>query len=338
MRLRFLNAIGLLLLAAAVVTAPAAAQSEDWNKVVAAAKKEGRVVYYGTSTDLTKKLASLFEKKYGIQVDTLNLRPTELRERVRSEQSAGRYMGDVVSGGLGVPVAMAKLGQFEPYGDLPLANKVEAPFENDGTLLMPYATAAGILINTNMVKPEDEPKSWRDLLDPKWKGKILMFDPRQDGMGQVFFGVTYYKIGADFQEKFATTQNPTLAIDSVVDQRRVGAGEFPMYLLVNIPDFVNLKGLPVKIVFPTEGAAFTQTVYSVLKNAPHPNAARLYMNFLMEDEAQQEIVKDGRISAITAMNQAAPEHLRPLVTTKLLGATVPDTLTERFRVARELYK
>ena len=136
----------------------------------------------------------------------------------------------------------------------------------------------GILVNTRLVKPEDEPKSWDDLNDPKWKGKILADDMRPLGSGNTMFAILQKKLGAAFNEKLAE-QKPVFSRDLRNDARRVARGEYPIYVPQIFAFASDLKGLPVKVVIPKEGAPYAMMEFAMLKNAAHPNAARLIDHF-----------------------------------------------------------
>src|SRR5882757_6237550 len=148
---------GLLLFLAA---GPAAAQTPDWTKVVEAAKREGRVVvfsaYVGAPTN--KAIAQAFEKKYGIQVDTLEFRGIESRERIRVEQAAGRYSVDVIHNALAQETAMRDVDKsLRPHGGVPNQKRIKAPFQAAEHFLPIFTINYAILVNANMVKPGEEP-------------------------------------------------------------------------------------------------------------------------------------------------------------------------------------
>ena len=117
-----------LLAAAPAVVRPAAAQTDDWNKVVEAAKKEGKLVIYTASigSPFHKAVIQAFEQKYGIKVELLEARASEVRERMRVEQAAGRFLGDLHHNGSTTTWLMTRDGNFQPHGDVPNVKNIDA--------------------------------------------------------------------------------------------------------------------------------------------------------------------------------------------------------------------
>ena len=328
---------GLAMLAAILVGGAAGASAQSgWDKVVAEAKKEGKVVVYnGTNFKIVRKLGDLFQKQYGIAVEVLDGRATEIRERIRTEQAAGRFIGDVNYTGRTTAAMQAADGHFDPYGDLPLVKTIEAPFEANGIFLPSSAGNFALLINTNLVK--DDIKSWRELEDPKWAGKILSDDPRALGGGQVWFEVTYRTLGRDFHDKIAA-HKPVISRVYAESNRRIARGEFPVYLPFNVSEYQSLKGLPIKVIIPQEGIPFVAFGTTLLKNPPHPNAGRLLMNWLLEPEQQLVFALEGFRTAAKDMGQRIPEDIRPLTQAKAMGTTEPGKTQGYLDLAKEIYK
>jgi iron(III) transport system substrate-binding protein len=328
---------GLVALAAALAGAAGGASAQsDWNKVVAEAKAEGKlVVYNGTNFKIVRKLGDLFQAQYGITVEVLDGRASEIRERIRTEQAAGRAIGDLIySGATSIALQTAE-GAFKPHGGVPLGKALAEPFVDNGTFLPVSAGNFALLINTNLVK--DGIKSWKELEDPKWAGKILSDDPRALGAGQVWFEVTYRTLGRAFHERIAA-HNPVISRVFAESNRRIARGEFPVYLPFNVSEYQSLKGLPIKAVIPEEGVPYVPFGAALLKDAPHPNAARLFLNDLLEPDRQLVFATEGFRPAAKDMGPRIPEDIRPLTQAKAMGTTEPGKTQGYLDLAKEIYK
>jgi iron(III) transport system substrate-binding protein len=204
-------------------------------------------------------------------------------------------------------------------------------------LVPSYILAYGILVNTAKVKGEDEPKSWKDLLDPAWKDKILSDDMRALGGGQVMFSVLEDAFGRPFHEKLAA-QQPIFSRDVGNDERRVARGEYPLRIPQLFSNTTILKGLPVKLIIPVEGVPYIRFDMALLRNAPHPNAARLFINHYLSDEVQLIYANAGLIPVVPDLGGAIKEEMRALTSAKLLGTTNVDTQDAMLALAKEIYK
>ncbi len=335
-----------LALAAALATGPALvpaaraqAPTAEWAKVIDAAKKEGKVVLYTANVGVKfhSDIAAAFEKRYGIPVEILEARASELRERIRTEQAAGRAIGDVSHNGSTTTTLQQREGTFQPYGELPALAGLMPQFKADGTRIPIFAIVYGILVNTRQVPAGTEPRSWKDLADPKWKGKILSDDMRALGGGSVLYFVTTDAYGRGFHEELS--KNALVFSRDISDsERRVARGEYPIWVPFAFSNFAQLRGLPVKAVVPAEGATYVNYEIAMLKNAPHPNAARLLMNFFLEKEAQGIYANGGYVPTVQGVSLSAPPQIRELIEVKLMGTTNPDRQNEMLNTAKEIYK
>jgi len=327
------------LAAGAAFARSAAAQDVEWQKVVDAAKKEGKLVIYTASigSPFHKTIFKAFEAKYDIKIELLEARASEVRERVRVEQSAGRFLGDLHHNGSTTTWLMQRDGNFQPSGEVPNVKNIEPPYTADDIKIPAEVISYGLLVNRNLVKPADEPKSWKDILDPRWAGKILSDDYRALGGGAVFFVVMQNTFGREYHEKLAA-QKPVFSRDLQNSERRTARGEYPLYLPLNLQDLNNLKGLPVKALVPAEGRPYVRFDISTLKNAPHPNAARLFMNHYLEPNSQLVLANAGYNPVIKGVVEKTIEEIRPLLATKAMGTTIPEKQDEMLALAKQIYK
>jgi iron(III) transport system substrate-binding protein len=323
----------------AVCTAlPFPAAADDWDTVIAAARKEGSVnVYNGTNFPIVTRIGKKMQEQYGVEVHVLDGRASDIQERIRSEQTAERWLGDVTFSGLTTMIPEKAEGRFEEHGTLPHAGRIAPPLKDDGTIVPAASGNFGILVNSDMVKPE-EMKSWKDLADPKWKNRILSDDPRAAGAGLVWFEVTYQAFGRPYEESVAA-QKPVISRYFADSERRVAQGEYPVYFPYNINDTPSLEGLPLRAVVPVEGVPYVAFASAILKNAPHPNAAKLFADFMLTDTAQVMFATDAFRPAASDMADKVPPKLRPLtVDAKLLGTTDPARRDAMIAAAKEIFK
>ncbi|WP_291703744.1 ABC transporter substrate-binding protein [Bradyrhizobium sp.] len=316
------------------------AHAEDnWDAVVDAAKKEGKVVVYDMALGAPYFLAVLksFEAKYGIPVESLDLRASELAERIRTEQSAGRFLGDVEIITTTMIEEQRQNGEFiEKLPAIPNAANLRPPFKMSDYSVPAFVQPMGILINTRLVKDQDVPESWSDLTNPKWQGKILSDDMRPLGSGNTMFAILEHQMGAEFNEKLAG-QKPVFSRDMRNDARRVARGEYAIYVPQIFAFTSDLKGLPVKLVIPKEGAPYAEMDLAVLKNAPHPNAARLFIQHFLSMESQLIYANAWMPPVVAGVAERANPDAQPFANAKLIG---PAKLAERpsmMALAKKLY-
>jgi iron(III) transport system substrate-binding protein len=306
------------------------------------AKKEGKAVVYSgyLSPQTHDPINKLFEQKYGVKVEVFTARGNELRERVRVEQLSNRFLGDVLHNAiLLTSQQIAGEGVVEPHGGLPAAARLKPEFASraDALQVPIFTINYGFLVNSNMLKPEDAPKKWEDLLDPKWKGKILFDDPRTPGGGRVAFHQTADKYGKGFHEKLALNQ-PMFSRDYGEAARRVARGEFPIYIPLIFSQAAPLKGLPVRSIVPEDGVIYGSYSSAILKNAPHPNAGRLLADFYLSDEAQAIYADSGHGIVIKDLKAKLNPEMEPFALAKQLVEEDATRYDSYLQLAKDIYK
>lgn len=279
-----------LVLALAVALAgavPALAQ----NALVEAAKKEGKVVWY-TSLALpsAEKVARLFEAAHpGVTVEVHRTGSQRVLQRVMQELAAGIRNADVIHTSDAGHFVLLKerklLAAYTPAG----ADRLPAGFKDrDGYWYGLRATVSVIAYNTRLVPAAEAPRSWKDLLDPRWRGKLVTAHPGYSGIIATHVLTLAGLHGWDYFRQLA--QNRPMLVQSAVDPAGVVAsGERPV--AANGGDYnfyqARRKGNPVEIVYPAEGVPLIVSPTAITAFAPHPQAARLFTDFTFSRDVQQ---------------------------------------------------
>ncbi len=293
---------------AAPAPSVAAGWEKQWNNVLEAGKKEGIVVIYSlwrpeTRTTLTKA----FLEKYGIKLQFLPFsKGSDLMVRVQKEKQAGLNAVDVIGGGYGTLVATMKpaglLGSLNPLLMLPevldpkvwRAGKVPLADEEGTALGMIEVVIRTVVYNTNLIDGS-KITSYKDLLEPQYKGKITMDDPSVTGpangvlthLGHSLWGETET---VDFLRRLIRDQGIDIQRDDRIQMESVARGKYAV-ALCPLPDlsaeFISL-GAPVKpsLVKEDNRLATAAGVLGVPGQIAHPNAARVFINWLLTKEGQ----------------------------------------------------
>ena len=252
--------------------------------LIEAAKKEGKVVYY-TSVDLplAEKIAKAFEAKYpGIAVRVERTGAERVFQRIGQEYGSRIYAVDVVNSSDAAHFIVWKRdGLLAPYVPEDVAKHYPAEHKDADGLFASFRIGLSVIAyNTNLVKPEDAPKSFADLLDPKWKGKIVKAHPGYSGTIMTATFQMARDLGWPYLEKLA--QQNVMQVQSASDPpKKLALGERAVQADGNEYNMFQLKeaGGPVEPVYATEGTPLVVGPNGIFKNAPNPNAARLFQSF-----------------------------------------------------------
>ena len=273
--------------------------------LIEAAKKEGKVVWY-TSIDLpaSQRIAKAFEAKYpGIPVRVERTGAERLFQRVGQEFSSRIFAADVVNTSDAAHTIVWKRNDWlAPYVPEDVAKHFPAEHKDpDGTFASVRVTLCPIAYNTNLVKKEEAPKSYADLLDPKWAGKIVKAHPGYSG---TILTATYQisrDIGWSYFEKLA--QQRIMQVQSATDPpKKLALGE--RAIMADGGEYVALQlkegGDPIEIVYPSEGTPLIVGPNAVFKTAPNPNAARLLQSYMFSPEGQQVMIESAGMHSVHA--------------------------------------
>ncbi len=256
-----------------------------------AARKEGKVVWYTSlAVPSTEKIAKMFEAAYpGIKVEAHRTGSQRVLQRVMQELQANIKNADVVHTSDAGHFVLLKdkklLMQYTPAG----VEKFPAGFKDrDGYYYGLRSTLSVIAFNPKIIPPAEAPKTWKDLLDPKWRGKLVTAHPGYSGIIATHVLALVNQYGWDYFKQLA--QNRPMIVQSANDPPQVVAsGERP--IAVNGADYFFLqtkkKGNPIEIVYPKEGVPLVVSPTAITSFAPHPNAAKLFTDFTFTREVQQ---------------------------------------------------
>lgn len=306
-------------------------------ELIEAAKKEGTVVYY-TAVDVkvAEKVAAAFKAKYpGIDVQVERTGAERLFQRIGQELESGIFNADVINtSDAAHAIYWKRKGWLAPVLPEDVAKSFDkAYYDADGTYAVWRATLSPIGYNTTLVKPEEAPKSFADLLDPKWKGKIVKAHPGYSGTVMTATFQIARDIGWDYLEKLAA-QN-VMQVQSATDpSKKLASGERAVsadgteYNLI----LARQAGSPIAIVYPSEGTPFVPGPSAVLAKAPHPNAARLFHIWSFTAEGQQLMHDVGGLRSVHPAVKEA-EGVTPLSGIKLMkdDAASVETQTEEIK-------
>jgi iron(III) transport system substrate-binding protein len=270
--------------------------------LIDAARKEGQVNYY-TSTDLpvAEKVAKAFEAKYpGIAVRVERSGAERVFQRIGQEYASNIHAVDVVNSSDAAHFIVWKRdGILAPYVPEDVARYPAEHRDVDGQFASFRVWLSIIAYNTNLVKPEDAPKSFADLLDPKWKGKIVKAHPGYSGTIMTATYQMQRDLGWSYFEKLAK-QNIMQVQSSADPPKKLDLGERAVMADGNEYNIFQLKeaGRPVEPVYATEGSPLIIGPNGIFKSAANPNAARLFQSFCLGREAQQLIIDVGGLRSV----------------------------------------
>jgi iron(III) transport system substrate-binding protein len=280
-------------------------------ELIAAAKKEGQVIYY-TSTDLpvAERLAKAFEAKYpGIAVRVERTGAERVFQRIGQEYSSNIHAVDVVNSSDAAHFIVWKRdGILAPYVPEDVAKFYPVEHKDvDGQFASFRVWLSIIAYNTNMVKAEEAPKSFADLLDPKWKGKIVKAHPGYSGTIMTATYQMQRDLGWSFFEQLAK-QNIMQVQSSADPPKKLELGERAVMADGNEYNIFQMKeaGRPVEPVYATEGSPLIIGPNGVFKGSPNPNAAKLFQSFCFSRDAQQLIIDAGGLRSVHPETQEKP--------------------------------
>ena len=280
-------------------------------QLMEAAKKEAKVVLY-SAMDLPvgEKLGKAFEAQYpGIQVQIERSGSERLFQRIDQEFASNIRAADVVnSSDASHFITWKKNGWLAPFVTEDIAQHFLPEYRDpDGMSATTRIYLSSIAYNTNLVKPDDAPKGFADLLDPKWAGKMVKGHPAYSGTIMTATFQVVREFGWDYYEKLSKQR--VMQVQSSTDPpKKLALGERAVMADGNEYNVVLLKeaGQPVEPIYPIEGTPTVSGPTGIFATAPHPNAARLFQAWLHTRETQQFFIDFTAQYSVHAQVQSKP--------------------------------
>ena len=327
----------LLPAAVAGLVATAAFAQATTPEMVAAAEKEGKVVWYSSvDVKVAEGVKEAFQKEYPKIDDEVERTGSErVLQRINQEYQSNILNVDVVNSSDASHFIFWKQQGWLAKHTPPDAAKFPANGKDpEGYYFAWRSTLSPIAYNTNLVKEADAPKSYKDLLDPKWKGKLTKAHPGYSGTALTRTYALVKVLGWGYFEQLAKQgvqqlQSTTATPKSIASGERavmVDGNEYNIFIEMQ-------KKSPVKPVYATEGTPFVTSPTAIFAKAPHPNAARVFQNFLYTPKIQQLIVDTGGQRSLHP-DVKEPAERTPLSKIKLL----PDDAKGQLAQVAEIKK
>ena len=288
----------ILVLMLLMLSAPARAAGDPVD--MKAAKAEGSVRWY-TSTPVAtaQNIANLFEKDTGIKVELFRSGGTAVLSRFMQELNAGTIQADVLTtSDPAAATTLAKKGTFVAFKP---ANFEKIPAEvkdENGYWIAQRLNLLAIAVKGDAVKAADRPKTWSDLIDPKYKGLEVMPDPSFTSLQLVAVATLSKKFGWGFYESLK--RNDTMIVQGhqqVADmvkrgERPIAAEELDSYAAAD-----RKAGHDIVTIYPTEGVFAIASPTAIIKGGPHPNAAKAFAEFMIGNSVQDAFAQEGIYAA-----------------------------------------
>jgi iron(III) transport system substrate-binding protein len=273
-----------------LLISPIYAQESPDPKVIEAARREGEIVWYTTmSLDQSKEFMDRFIKKYPF------LRPSVFRSgggallnRVSSEAKAGKYLFDVIHGTGELVLPLMELGLLAPYNSAERKMFPDDLKDSKHYWTSVYVNSIVLGYGTRQIKREDLPRTYEDLLHPRWKGRKISLDDSYTTFFQGLISVWGKDKAVAYLKKLAE-QEPVIMRGSTVRVQLAAAGEYPLVIAyANIIQNLAEKGAPVDWM-PLEPAIVSVNTVMLGAKAAHPNAGKLLIDFTLSKEGQEKL-------------------------------------------------
>lgn len=328
------------------------------NEIEAAGRREGKLVFYVgagyTTADGERAISKLFKERYGIGIDWTSLAGSrEVTLRVSAEVRTGQRVADLVITGLtGGYLFFKERDLIEPVLAPSTLEKgvwrldpASATPEDRDYMYYKLPLSPSLLVNTQQVPPGQEPKSYQDLLNSKWKGKIIFMTPAIGGQGSGWFDATYRTLGLDYMKALAKQVN--LSQKNTEPVEMVARGQYAVAISPNIPRALALieEGAPIRFVHPKDGSHLSEGGFCLIRGAPNSNAAKLFLQWFYTKEGQTLSAPSLRAISVRkdVPQDYLPEGLRyvegaPLLRSEIKEMRQPGRVKELRALAKQIFE
>jgi iron(III) transport system substrate-binding protein len=308
------SALGALASVSARVLAAAPEPTPVTPGLIEAARREGKFAWYAAlDLPIAEKIARAFEGKYpGIACRVERSGAERIFQRLGQEYASRIHAADVIeSADASHFIVWKRAGWLAPYVPDDVATRYPADHKDPDGMFATWRLGFSIIgYNTNLVKPEEAPKSFADLLDPKWTGRLVKAHPAYSGTILTATFQIARELGWPYFERLA--KQAVMQVQSANDSpKKVAVGERAVMVDGNEHQLIRLReaGQPVEAAYPLEGAPLIVSPAGVLKNAPNPNAARLFQSWLFSAEAQQLVVDLSGLHSVHPLVREKPGRM-----------------------------
>lgn len=359
MRVKTFVLTGLFLCGWAPLLAAHGDWKSEWERTLAAARQEGVVVVSASSSELLRQALTEFERDYpGMKVQYESGNARSFWARLRKEREVGRYLWDLRVGGVSVQAYEARdRGMLDPIlpalvlpevkDDAKWMGGIKIAFaDRDKKYALRYAGSrfAGVAVDREVI-PEKDLKTPRDLLDPRWKGRIVLQDPREgSGSGAYALAGFLLQYGEPFVRDLLGKQAPVLSDNKRQIAEWLIRKRYPISIGMGtdtLPQFQR-QGLG-KNIHVVPGDDITGDAVLLINKAPHPNAAKVYLNWLLSRKTQSRLAQVAQLNSrrVDVPPGNPPLALDPRRIDKYLDVSDEENLHSRLKVrqlAKELLK
>ena len=300
----------------------------EWQKIFEAAKQEGALVVAGPP-QLSTNIAAAYQRDTGLNIQFLGGEARTTSSRLAREMRAKSVTIDATFTGM-VELPLVKEGFFEDIKSRLILPSVTAPENwmdgqikfNDNTgryMLQTHSYRSAVpFFNPKVIKPS-ELTSWQDLLEPKYKGKIAVYDPRNGGPGQAMSTYIASQLSIDYLTRLYVGQSVVYSLDSRQMAEWVVRGVYPIALGVLTPDYLRYKNAGIDTIAPSDfsdGPGTLSGGFSVVllpKGAPHPNAATVFVNWFASQPGQEAFSRAYNVPSrrLDVKVETVPEYTIP---------------------------